>query len=260
MLFDFHMHSALYPGDDGAAEMTPDAIAARWSTAGCSAIGLTPHFHAGLDQKAMLRQLQQVREKISHTMDCFIGCEAELLAPDGRLSVSNEIAAELDYVIVSADHYNCEGVLKSPELAELHWKTLCRLASDPLTDVIAHPFAALILLTCEGYLPGLAAIEELPLPAEEDIRSFARLARQHGTAVEVNGFFVGSYLRKRAAAGHSYEESYRYFYRILAEENVVLSPNSDAHRLSDTDQLREAFQWCDSLGIPREQLFFPKKK
>ncbi len=260
MLFDFHIHTALRPGDDGAPDMTPGAIAAKWREAGCAAIGLTPHFHAGLDRGEMLRQLEEARREASGTLRCFIGCEAECLAPDGRLSVDAGTAAALDYVIVSADHYNCEGVRKAPALAELHWECLRNLAVNPLVDVIAHPLAALILLTCEGHMPGFAPIAELPLPEEAEIRAFARLARQHRTAVEVNGFFTGPYLRKRREAGVPYEEEYRRFYRILQEEGVMLSPNSDAHKPADVEQMGEAFRWTDDLGIPREQLFFPAKK
>ena len=92
------------------------------------------------------------------------------------------------------------------------------------------------------------------------IAEFAAAARENRTAVEINGFFTGIYLRRRGETGRSYGEAYRNFYRILAAAGVMLSPGSDAHRLADLAQIDDASGWLEALNLPEAQIWRPRKR
>lgn len=261
---DFHVHTCMRPVDDGAEEMTPAAVAAAMRSRSFGAFGLSPHFHFDSDFGAVCAFLDAAREETRGILPMFRGVETECIDAVGSLPLSPEQARRLDYVIAAPDHYNCTGAVRPPKDRRgcllFHQKFLIALAENPLVDVISHPWAALILLTCEGHLPGYDRIESLDAVPETWIAEFAAAARENRTAVEINGFFTGIYLRRRGETGRSYGEAYRNFYRILAAAGVMLSPGSDAHRLADLAQIDDASGWLEALNLPEAQIWRPRKR
>lgn len=261
---DYHIHTCLRPWDDGAPEMNAKNIAKRARELGCKKIGISPHIHIGCDLVQVMDFLKHETESAAEILPVFKGVETECIAEDGTLSIDANVVSELDYIIASPDHYNCEGVVRPPkpqeQFFEFHQQLLLALAQNPLVDVIAHPWAALILLTCDGHLPGYPHIEDLKDIPESWHCKLAQTAKANNTAVEISGFFVGTYLRRRTELNQSYAREYFRFFEIMAEEGVLLSPSSDAHRLEELQQCVDAWNVIDKLGIPSSQIWHPCKK
>ena len=245
---DYHIHTCLRPVDDGAETMTPAAVATHFKAKGHSCFGLSPHLHYDADIAALVDFLDTARtEAAACGMKMLRGVETECTDENGTLTLKPELIPHLDYVIASADHFNCTGVVRPPktaqELIDLHLRLLMKLAENPIVDIIAHPFAALILLTSEGHLPGNEVIDTLDWLDDSWTRQFAKTARQNHTTVELNGFFTLTYPEKLRREGRPlYTDTYRKFYRQLAQEGVTLLPSSDAHSLDSLAQFDHAAQ------------------
>lgn len=194
----------------------------------------------------------------------FRRVETECIDAVGSLPLSPEQARRLDYVIAAPDHYNCTGVVRPPKDRRgcllFHQKLLIALAENPLVDVISHPWAALILLTCEGHLPGYDRIESLDAVPETWIAEFAAVARENGPPSRSMVFSPAPICGAAGETGRSYGEAYRNFYRILAAAGVMLSPGSDAHRLADLAQIDDASGWLEALNLPEAQIWRPRKR
>lgn len=262
---DYHIHTCLRPIDDGAPEMTPQAIARACRARGFTSFGLSPHLHHDAEPEAVTAFLDDAKEKCEAILPMYRGVEAECIGEDGTLTVTSELAEHLDYVIASADHFNCTGVVRPPRDAgkcfAFHQKLLMKLAVHPLVDVIAHPFAGLILLTTEGHLLGYEPIAALDAVTDSWLDEFAAALRESGTAVELNGFFTRTYPERLDAAGRpSYEEDYFRMFRRLAGAGVMFSAGSDAHRPEDLSQFDSAFDWAERLAIAPDRMWSPEKR
>ena len=261
---DFHIHTCLRPIDDGAETMTPPRIAETCRKRGFDAFGLSPHFHAGADPAELLGFLETARSECGGVLPMYCGAEAECTDAEGTLSIPDEAARQLDYVIASGDHFNCTGAVKPPRAAAEHFafhlELLLKLAANPLVDVIAHPLIAAVLLTAEGHLPGYERMDTLPEIPERWLKTFAGTARSCGTAVEINGFFTSVYRERRAAAGDEYAERYFAFFRRLAEAGVTLSAGSDAHNMEALAQYESAESWLKRLDVPPDQVWSPRRE
>ncbi len=260
---DFHVHTSIRPADDGALDMKPCAIANFMKSAGCSCFGVSPHVHAGVDVEALINQIKLFAREAGKILPCLCGVETECLDCSGLLTIDRTAAASLDYIIAAPDHYNCNGVVKPPRkreaMLEFHHQQLLMLAEHPLVDVIAHPWAALILLTCEGHLgecEHITALDDIP---ESWFHELASVAVKNNTAIEMNGFFTDTYLRRREAVQAGYKSKYFRFFEIMAEAGVKLSPASDAHSIADLEQYLKAWSWIEALGVPQEQVWVPAK-
>ena len=251
---DIHIHTCLRPVDDGAQAMSPRFIAEHYRARGMRSFGLSPHVHQDADFAALADFLQSAKNIArAMGMEMKAGVETECTDARGTLTLPSFIAEQLDYVIASADHFNCAGVVQPPREAhacmQFHLDLLLTLAAHPLVDVIAHPLAGMILLTTEGHMPGYEPIERLDDVTDDWVREFARLARANRTAVELNGYFTLTYPASLASQGRpSYLDRYLDIYRILAENGVTLVASSDAHTPESLAQYDHAAKCLRALG------------
>lgn len=257
---DFHIHTNLRPFDDGADNMRGDMIAVECRKRGFTAFGLSPHWHFDAEPQPMLEFLAESKRLAGEILPMFCGAEAECIDENGTLTIPREVAAELDYLIVSADHFNCTGVVRPPERASEHFlfhlKLLLKLAQDPLVDIVAHPLIAVLLLTVDGHMgERYEVLENLPEIPETWLDEFASALRENHTAIEINGFFTSTWLRRRQTAGHCYESRYYDFFKALAEKGVLFSAGSDAHNIESLSQYDRAAEWLKRLEIPQKQLW-----
>ncbi len=162
---DLHMHTTR---TDGRADAGSMARAAR--ELGREYIAITEHSKAlamanGLDERAALEHAAQVRALNGRVdgLTVLAGIECDIL-PDGRLDLSDDCLAQLDYVIASAHSGFGQG---ESEMTE----RLLRALSCPWVDALGHPTGRL-LLRREGY----------PFRLEQVVTEAARL----GVALEIN--------------------------------------------------------------------------
>lgn len=162
---DLHMHTT---ATDGRADAESMARAAR--ALGRQYIAITDHSRAlamanGLDERGALAHAARVRALNGRIegLTVLAGIECDIL-PDGRLDLSADCLAELDFVVASV-----HSAFSQEEAAMTD--RLLRALSCPWVDVLGHPTGRL-LLRREGYR----------LRLEQVIDAAARL----GVALEIN--------------------------------------------------------------------------
>jgi DNA polymerase (family X) len=162
---DLHMHTTV---TDGRADAETMARAAR--ALGREYIAITDHSRAlamanGLDERGALEHAARIRALNGRVdgLTVLAGIECDIL-PDGRLDLSEDCLAELDFVVASV-----HSAFGQDEAAMTD--RLLRALSCPWVDVLGHPTGRL-LLRREGYR----------LRLEQVVEAAARL----GVALEIN--------------------------------------------------------------------------
>ncbi|MBL0160222.1 MAG: DNA polymerase/3'-5' exonuclease PolX [Bryobacterales bacterium] len=141
---DLHMHTR---ESDGRATLEEMAEAAK--AMGYEYIAVTDHSKAlamanGLDERRAVEFAAQVREfnKEGHGIRVFSGLECDILR-DGRMDLSEDALAELDFVVASVHGYmNLETAAMTDRLL--------RAMESPSVQVLGHPTGR-VLLHREGY-------------------------------------------------------------------------------------------------------------
>jgi DNA polymerase (family 10) len=162
---DLHMHTTR---TDGRADAESMARAAR--ELGRDYIAITEHSKAlamanGLDERAALEHAARVRALNGRIegLTVLAGIECDVL-PDGRMDLSDDCLAQLDYVVASVHSaFNQD----ESEMTD----RLLRALSCPWVDALGHPTGRL-LLRREGY----------PFRLEQVVNEATRL----GVALEIN--------------------------------------------------------------------------
>ena len=136
---DLHVHTI---ETDGHFSMSEMAEAAR--SKGYRYIAITDHSKSlamanGLDEKRLLRQIEQVRETSARWEDFTIlsGCEVDILQ-DGRLDIDDQVLEQLDVVIASV-HSHMQ--LEAGEMTD----RLLRAVENPRVHILGHPTGRLLL-------------------------------------------------------------------------------------------------------------------
>ncbi|QOY91073.1 DNA polymerase/3'-5' exonuclease PolX [Paludibaculum fermentans] len=141
---DLHMHTR---ESDGRATMEEMAEAAK--AMGYEYIAITDHSKAlamanGLDEARAVQFAAQVREfnKEDRGIRIFSGLECDILR-DGRMDLSEDALAELDWVVASVHGYMN---IETPEMTD----RLLRCMESPSVKVLGHPTGR-VLLHREAY-------------------------------------------------------------------------------------------------------------
>jgi DNA polymerase (family 10) len=161
----FHCHTH---ASDGRASLEEMAHAAE--DLGLQYLGIADHSKSsvqanGLDEKRLLEQVARIRE-LNKTFDgfkIFAGTECDI-RKDGSLDFSDEILAQLDYVVVSV---HAAFSLSEAEMT----KRIIKAISNPYVTMMGH-LTGRLLLTREPY--------KVNVPAVIDA------AAETGTIIELN--------------------------------------------------------------------------
>lgn len=199
----FHTHSTW---SDGTADIR--AMAEKARSMGYRYMGLSDHSKAayyanGMDEKRLLKQLEEV-DRLNRRMKDFRilkGLECDIL-PNGDLDLSPEILGRLDFVIGSI-HSRFE--LSESEMTH----RVCRALANEHLDILGHPTGRL-LLSRPGYRIDLDRVIET--------------ARRHGKVIELNAHpnrldLDGVHCRR------------------AKERGVLVSINPDAHAISEIENV-----------------------
>lgn len=161
----FHCHTH---ASDGRASLEEMAHAAE--DLGLQYLGIADHSKSsvqanGLDEKRLLEQVARIRE-LNKTFDgfkIFAGTECDI-RKDGSLDFSDEILAQLDYVVVSV---HAAFSLSEAEMT----KRIIKAISNPYVTMMGH-LTGRLLLTREPYKVNVPAVIEA--------------AAETGTIIELN--------------------------------------------------------------------------
>lgn len=192
----FHNHTSASDGQATLEEMAAGAAERGWEY-----LGLADHSKAsfqanGLDEARVARQVEAVRAfnaSGKSPVHLFAGIECDIL-PDGRLDLSDDCLASLDYVVVS--------VHSSFGLDEQAMTTrVVRALEHPAATMLAHPTGRLLLRR---------------EPYRIDLEKVIDAAIANRVAIEIN------------AHPRRLELDWR-LWRHAAERGLLCSINPDAH-------------------------------
>ena len=189
---DLHIHSHYSDG-----QLFLEEMAGYVREMGYSYMAFTDHskyaiYANGLDEKRLLEQIEKIKSLNDQFTDFYIlsGIEVDIL-PDGSLDFSDDILAELDFVVAS---------IHSAFKTDPTGRTISAL-ENKYVDVIGHPTGRLI-----------SRREGFALDMDEVIN----VAAKTGTALEINSYWDRLDLSDKNV-------------RKAVENGVKLSINTDSH-------------------------------
>jgi DNA polymerase (family 10) len=201
----FHNHTTLSDGRSTLREMADAAI-----ELGLQYLGIADHSKAsfqahGLDEKALLAQVKEIRElnnELGPDFRIFAGSEVDI-HKDGTLDFDDEILAQLDYVVVSV--HNVFNLSEAEMTARI-----IKAISNRHATMLGHLTGRLLLMR-EGYAVDHAAVIDA--------------AAETGTIIELN------------ANPRRLDMDWRWW-PLAKSKGVKCAINPDAHHTSQLQFLK----------------------
>ena len=216
---ELHSHTT---ASDGS--MSIDELIARAQSRGFHTIAITDHsksqFQAnGLDESRLRAHIKAIHEaRARHPqMQIWAGSEVDILS-DGSLDYSDELLAELDWVVASPH----AALKQEPKVAT---ERLLKAIRHPLVHVIGHPTGRIV-----NGRPGLE-------PAMNELYA---AAKEHATALEINSHNMRLDLRDSHI-------------RAAVDAGCMLAINCDVHGPDDFDEIRFGVLTAQRGWLPRVQ-------
>lgn len=248
---NYHIHTHLSPcaTDDMRLPQILDAA----EKTGLSEIGITDHCYGLELNSTRLRELRSEVDQAASGRDIrvYFGVEAYIMR-HRMASITPQIGALFDYVVMAPNHYNIRGVAQpvrlDPRILADHELYMLEAAvNHPATDIVAHPFvlSPRIFRVAPDRLAALAH-------AMMDVIDEKRLAetldrmRQRDIAIELTP--------KMFQFSQVHLES---FYRLCVERGVLLAYGGDSHDVDEIAIPQQVLLFADRLGITDDALWSP---
>lgn len=241
---NFHIHSTL--SGCASKNMFIKAIIVEAEKCSMSAIAITDHIDNPKTKDHRGRQLLEDYRKIrnlkffSSNLHILLGCEITQIDPD-TFSISDEIADEMDIILVSCNHYHLKYVDKPCDVSSAgytdHYLTMVEGALNwKYTNVIAHPF----------HLHKLKWIDHARVLENYDIdrlKNILRIAADRNVAFEL--------------CPRHFKNHLGFFTQLLLygrEYGTKFSIGADAHKLSQVCYRDEDLRVLEAIGVREEDL------
>ena len=164
---DFHVHSVYSDGSDSVSTIAEKGISMGYSFVAVCDHSKSASYAGGMNEAALLKQIAEIRKVNSRLrgkrFQLLAGVEVDIKS-DGSLDFPDEILKKLDVVVASVHSGFKQRVTE-------------RMASamkNPYVHIVGHPTGRLISRR-EGY--------------EVDLGRVMEIARDTGTALEINAFY-----------------------------------------------------------------------
>ena len=246
MNLDFDLHIHTFHSPCGKLEMLLPDIIHTAVQRGITQLGITDHFYPSTDPDIfddIRSAAADACSKMENPPEIFFGCEAEVMSP-GSTTATPELAAQLDFVMAAATHFQNKGITDLPadrsdrSIADHFLKMFEYAVSLPWVDTIAHPFFV---------VPGICPVEVLYLLQDSDLLPAIELAKENNIAMEISRrvFFPGQL-----------EFSVR-FYELCKKVGLKFSIGSDAHALVDVGNMQILRPVINTLGLTEKDFWLP---
>lgn len=225
---DLHTHTDWSDGTHTLSEMVEAAKKRELEYYAITDHSVSSAVANGLDQKRLLAQIKQVREVDAATEGITILAGSEVdIRRDGKLDFPDEILAQLDIVVASV---HSQFTLSEADMT----KRVIRAIENPYVMIIGHPTGRLL-----GRRP------MYPINIEEIIAA----AAENGTILEINGS------PSRLDLGPEY-------IRMAKTAGVLISVNTDAHSIPDTERFKYGVNVARRSGLTKEDVIntYPLEK
>ncbi len=254
---DVHLHTRLSAccHDETA---TPQAILDQAAAEGLHLVGFADHLWDSAVPGASQWYEPQNLEHILRTRQALgdyhgpvkvlLGCETEYCG-DGKIGITAEAAAKLDFVLVPISHLHMHGFtapanLSPRQAAELMVKRFLEVVQIDFVTGIAHPFLPL------GYIDQTDAVVGAITDAE--LRECFGRAADRQKSIEIHlGMFQS--LKGRERDGFR-DATYDRVLTVAREAGCRFHFASDAHRLEDVGSVKLLEPIVRRFGIRRDDM------
>ncbi len=240
MEYDLHTHSDLSDGRDRVGDMVRAAEAG-----GLDAIAITDHLEADRDGRVdvswvegLLREVEGIRG--TTRVQVLAGVESSALDWKGRVTATPDLYSRLDLVVAGLE-WSTRGLATfGPEDRKTIVRRLvdfyCCLATNPVVDIIAHPFNI-------GRFFRDVTLADIPRTGLEEAAS---AFQEGGVAFELNNSFWWWFPDK---SPRQVLDQYAPLIEIFAIARVPFVAGSDAHSFHGVGQLSWVRQLTQRVGL-----------
>jgi len=254
---DYHVHTLLSACAKRTALPAEYIKAAKAS--GISTLGFTDHLWDNRIEGASQWYIPQTVEHSMKILDMLpeqdhvnvlIGCEADM-DKENRIGLSEEGAANFDYVTVATTHFHMKGFTIEEEVTDpdnVRKYTLERMYKVLESDFVtayAHPFLLFGFPNIE--LEVLSGISD-----DEYCRLFKAIAEKK-RSLEIN-FKIFDRNHPKQENGFIYE--YQRLFTLANEQGCTFHLGSDAHKVDDLRRYDLGMSFAKACGITEDR-FIP---
>ena len=254
---DFHVHTHFSKCAD--RNMIPADMIKRFEGKGYTHLGFSDHLNSSEDLEN-IAILKKDIALLTTPIQIFLGCEIDLIAP-GKITMGKEIRNHVDFVLLSATHYQSHVDFYAPkslepeDVADNVFRMFEAACSIPYADVIAHPFSCFGL---SRYLPGDLANWEgreidisylVPMIMEMDIEEALDKALKSGIAMEISPKSMNPQLL----------DGILDFYALCKEMGLKFSIGDDTHSVDTIGTTGMVKYIIKKLDINEDDLWLPVK-
>ncbi len=232
---DYHTHTKYSRHNHGKGSVLENASVAQ--SKGLKQIAITDH---GFDHKlygVRRREIPSVKEDILNAkevtgVDILLGVEANLISADGKIDV---IESDFEFLDILLMGYHCMAKMSSmSDVQKLFFANMSPFA--PSAERVSRNTTAM-LKALDKY--PIDILTHLNYGFQTDTLAVARMAKEKGTLVELNGKRINFTDREL---------------EIMAAEGVKFIVNSDAHRPEMVGECNNAMNLIFRLGLPISQI------
>jgi len=249
---DYHIHTH-YVGCANET-MTIPAILERCKALGRTSIAITDH----RDDDGRRDKNKLIRQELERTdpggLEVFFGCELNVQSLDGGVVLDEQMKRDEGFeIVIGGSHttWFADGEATVPEIIGRQCGVLCKIAANPIIDVLVHPWwfggAQFEAQLKEGF-------RSLDMVPDEWTRKLADICGEHDTAIELNT----SAILTNKAYPELLRASYKDYVARFVELGCSISLGSDAHDISTLDTVTVGEKLLDEIGIPEEQIWRPR--
>lgn len=228
---DYHTHTIYSRHNHGKGTVLQNATVA--ADKGLKQIAITDHGFNHQLYGVRRRDIPQIREDILNAreitgVDILLGVESNLISLNGEVDLKEEDLEHLDIILMG--HHN---IVKTPTFKDKINIVLSNLSPFKPTKSRLSKNTTAFLKALDKY--PIDIITHLNYGCPTDTLAVARLAKQKGTYVELNGKRIN----------FTDEEIL-----TMAEEGVKFIVDSDAHTPESVGECNNAINTIYRLGIP----------
>lgn len=234
---DYHTHTKYSRHNHGKGTILENASVAL--NKGLKQIAITDHGFNHIFYGVRRREMDTVKEdlllaKETTGIDILLGVEANLISKDGEIDIIDEDFEFLDILLMG--HHR---MVKMNSFKDF--------LNFTMANAFGSPYAPSKERVSRNTTAFLKALDKYPIDiithlnygCPTDTLSVARLAKEKGTLIELNGKRI-NFTDKELG--------------IMAGEGVKFIVNSDAHRPESVGECNNAINTIFRLGLPLEQI------
>lgn len=245
---DFHIHTKYLRCANETMEIP--AIVRQCERLGVTCLAITDHLNT-LDKAPLHVPIREDLEAIDAAVDIYLGVELNHLGCDEGFAYSAEIAAQYGFQFaiggihsLYVSEYNLDTIV---DIQHRHHLQTCR---DPLVQVLVHPYwFAKRPFDDQGW-PWFDSMKAVP---ERYTRELGQVARETGTAIEINGCAI----LENPECSQQFVEEYIEYLAILAQEGVQFAVGSDAHDIGQLASIESTWKAIERLELTADRVWRP---